>query len=82
MSYLVRAFARLSTVPRSALRQYQNPKASRVFSHSYSSPTLHPQVDEEAEDMGKDKAQLSLKVPKGTQDCTIPYQFRICFPHI
>ena len=74
MNHLVRAFARLSTVPRCTFAQYQDPKALRIFSRSYSSPTLNAQADKEPEDMGKDKAQMSLKVPKGTQDCTVPYQ--------
>ena len=65
MSHLFRAYARLWHTSRSALQSYRSTKYLISSSSSYSSQTSRG----ETEEMGKDKIQLSLKTPKGTQDC-------------
>ena len=65
MRNLYRAFARLSQTPRPTLRTFLSHKYPGFHYCSFSSQTLHI----EDGTMGKDKIQMSLKTPKGTQDC-------------
>lgn len=65
MRYLSRAYARLSHISRLSPASNRIAPNFNFLFRNYAGQVLWT----EDEEMGKDKAQMSLKTPKGTQDC-------------